>query len=37
LWISFQEIQKMDGPETENLRSSWKYVFSSLLLEASNF
>jgi hypothetical protein len=32
LWISFREIQKLDGPESEKLRSSWKVASSFSLL-----
>jgi hypothetical protein len=37
LWISFWEIQKLDGLKSEKLRISWKGASSFSVLEPSNF
>jgi hypothetical protein len=36
-WISFREIQKLDGPKSAKLRSSWKGASSFSLFEPSSF
>jgi hypothetical protein len=36
-WISFREIQKLDGPKSEKLKSSWKGTSSFSLLGPSSF
>jgi hypothetical protein len=36
-WISFHEIQKLDDPKSEKLRTSWKGASSFSLLGLSNF
>jgi hypothetical protein len=36
-WISFWEVQRLDGPKNEKLRSSWKGASSFLLLGLSSF
>jgi hypothetical protein len=37
LWISFQEIQMLDGSKSKKLRSSWKGASSYSFLEPSRF
>jgi hypothetical protein len=36
-WIGFWEIQKLDGPKSEKLRSAWKGAPSFSLLGPSSF
>jgi hypothetical protein len=37
LWISFQKIQKLNGPKSKKMRSSWKGASNFSLLEPSSF